>query len=71
MFMVGGSIRVHGLAPVQSVIDQATQWLAGVSGTLIALLAPTLLSALFGILAGGLIVGAMSLGKLFHKPAGQ
>lgn len=71
MFMVGGSILVHGLPPVQAVIDQATQWLAGVSGNLTALLAPTLLSALFGILAGGLVVGAMSLGKLFRKPAGQ
>lgn len=67
MFMVGGSILVHGLPPVQAVIDQ----IAGGAGPFIALLAPTLLSALFGVLAGGLIVGVMSLGILFRKPAGH
>ena len=64
MFMVGGSILVHGLPPVQALIDQAARLSAGLpAGNVMAFLAPTLLGALFGILAGGLTVGLLTLGK--------
>lgn len=54
MFTVGGAILVHGLPPVQSAIDSAT---APLASTVLAFLAPALLSALFGIVIGGLLVG--------------
>lgn len=69
MFMVGGSILVHGLPPVQAVIDQAVQRLADLE--ILAFLAPILLSALFGILIGALVVGLLAIGKRFYRPAGQ
>lgn len=64
MFMVGGSILVHGLAPVHHVIQHSAE-LAGnlPAGGLVSILTPTLLSALFGILAGGVVVAAVMLFK--------
>lgn len=72
MFLVGGAILVHGLPPVQRVIDQLAQRTAALpAGEVLAFLAPTLLAALFGILVGALIVGLLAIGKQFHRPAGQ
>ena len=72
MFLVGGAILVHGLPPVQRVIDQLAQRTAALpAGEVLAFLAPTLLAALFGILVGSLIVGLLAIGKQFHRPAGQ
>lgn len=72
MFLVGGAILVHGLPPVQRVIDQLAQRTAALpAGEVLAFLAPTLLAALFGILVGALIVGLLTIGKQFHRPAGQ
>ena len=72
MFMVGGSILVHGLPPVQTFVDQATRLGAGLpAGNVMAFLAPTLLGALFGVLVGGLIVGVLTLGKRLYQPAGR
>ena len=72
MFMVGGSILVHGLPPVQRAIDQAARFSAELpAGNVIEFLAPTLLGAVFGILVGGLIVGLLALGKRFYQPAGH
>lgn len=72
MFLVGGAILVHGLPPVQRIIDQLAQRTAALpAGEVLAFLAPTLLAALFGILVGALIVGLLAIGKQFHRPAGQ
>ncbi len=55
MFTVGGSILVHGLAPVEAGIHHLTQWLAeGIA--LLAAILPVLLQALFGVLAGALVL---------------
>jgi predicted DNA repair protein MutK len=56
MFMVGGSILVHGVPPVHHAVAAA----AAASG--MGALAQMLLEALVGILAGGLIVGAVAVG---------
>ena len=57
MFMVGGSILVHGLAPVNELIQHGAEQVSGLpAGDLLAALTPTLLGALFGILAGALVV---------------
>ena len=56
MFMVGGSILVHGVPPVHHAIEAA----AVASG--LGALAQMLLEALVGILAGGLIVAVVAGG---------
>jgi len=56
MFMVGGSILVHGVTPVHHVVEA----LAAASG--LAALAQLLLEALVGILAGAVIVAAVAVG---------
>ena len=69
MFMVGGGILAHGVHAVQHGIDHAAAVVAtwpGVGGFLAAL-TPTLLSALVGIIAGGLVVLAVVLGQRTYK----
>ena len=61
MFMVGGSILVHGVPPLHHAVVAA----AAASG--FAGLAQVLLEALVGVLAGGLIVAAVTLSR--RKPA--
>ena len=61
MFMVGGSILVHGVPPLHHAVAAA----AAASG--FAGLAQVLLEALVGVLAGGLIVAAVTLSR--RKPA--
>jgi predicted DNA repair protein MutK len=56
MFMVGGSILVHGLAPVEHVIH-AWSDATGPAGVLVR----TLLDATFGILAGAVTLGLVTL----------
>ena len=68
MFMVGGGILVHGVPALHHGMEHATAAIAawpGVGGFLGAL-TPTLLGALAGIVAGGVIVLAVTVGqKLF------
>jgi predicted DNA repair protein MutK len=54
--MVGGSILVHGVPPVHHAVAAAA------AGSGMGALAQMLLEALVGILAGGLIVGAVAVG---------
>ncbi|MFR9701547.1 DUF808 domain-containing protein [Aeromonas sanarellii] len=70
MFMVGGGILVHGWPFVHHLIEGAAAAVASLPGmgTALALVTPTLLNALVGVLAGLLLVLAMTLvGRL--KPA--
>lgn len=62
MFMVGGSILVHGIAPVEHVVHDWSAAAGSASG-LLGLLVRTLLDALFGILAGAVAVALFTLGK--------
>ena len=69
MFMVGGSILSHGAAPVHHAIEAATQVVsttAGV-GAVLAAITPTLLDALVGLVAGGLVLLAVSAVKLLWR----
>ncbi|MGY6270163.1 DUF808 domain-containing protein [Achromobacter denitrificans] len=63
MFMVGGAILTHGIAPVYAVIGHAAA-AAGGSGAGAALVS-TLLNALFGIVAGAVALGAVALARRF------
>ena len=68
MFMVGGSIIVHGIAPLEHLISDVSS-AAGAQMSLLGSLVKLLLEALTGIMAGGIVVGIVTLGKrLFGRP---
>ena len=71
MFMVGGGILVHGWPFAHHLIEGVAASLAPLTGgAVLAAVTPTLLSALVGVVAGLLLVLAMTLvGKL--TPAKQ
>ena len=63
MFLVGGGILVHGLAPLQRIADAAAQF-AGeltLAGDLLAFVTPLMIDLLVGLLAGALALAAMTL----------
>ncbi|MEP1470241.1 MAG: DUF808 domain-containing protein [Halieaceae bacterium] len=67
MFMVGGGILVHGLHPVAVFFGQLTVMAGSIPavGFVLAAVAPTLLGALFGIVAGGATLAVLTgIGKL-------
>ncbi len=59
MFLVGGGILLHGIPHAHDYLHHAAEWaghLAGI-GSVLKLLTPTVLNGLFGVLAGGVLVG--------------
>ena len=58
MFLVGGGILSHGIAPLQRWIETVTAQIAGISGVgpLLGAVTPLLLDGLVGLLAGGLVL---------------
>ncbi|MET0340223.1 MAG: DUF808 domain-containing protein [Polyangiales bacterium] len=65
MFMVGGGILVHGIAPLHHWIEAVGHAAHGVPGVggLLGAVVPSVLDALAGLLAGGLVLGLVTLGK--------
>jgi len=65
MFMVGGGILMHGLPASHIVLDAVVESARGITavGGVLAVLAPTVVSALAGIVAGGLVLSAVILAK--------
>jgi hypothetical protein len=63
MFLVGGGILVHGLPPVYELLHHLQELAHGVGamGGLLSGLALLLFNGLFGILAGGMVLGVVSL----------
>lgn len=59
MFLVGGGILTHGIAPLHHAIES---FAAGLGGAL-QWLAPTLADALVGIVVGGLVLAGVSVVK--------
>ena len=59
MFLVGGGILSHGIAPLQHVIETLSQG----AGWLAAALLPLLADALVGLLAGALVLGVVTLAQ--------
>lgn len=64
MFMVGGSILAHGVPALHHGIAHAAEVVARLPalGAMLASLTPTLLDALVGVVAGGLVVLVVTLG---------
>ena len=63
MFMVGGGILTHGLSVVHHWIEDSAERAADLRyiGTVLDGLLPTLLNAGFGVAAGALLVGVITL----------
>jgi len=63
MFLVGGGILTHGIPPVHHMIEELAGGAGQVPavGGVLAALTPTLLDGLTGLLAGGLVVAAVTL----------
>ncbi|MES2015853.1 MAG: DUF808 domain-containing protein [Pseudomonadota bacterium] len=70
MFMVGGSILVHGVHPLQAAIEHAAQAAGAlpVAGKLLAMLTSSALDALAGLVAGAVVLlGAMGITALVKR----
>ena len=65
MFLVGGGILTHGIAPLQHVIEQFTAKIGGVMGTI----SPLLLNAVVGLVTGALVLLVVTLIKRFRRLA--
>ncbi|MDQ3263758.1 MAG: DUF808 domain-containing protein [Myxococcota bacterium] len=64
MFLVGGGILTHGIPALHHWIEEFSHRLGGVGGAL----APTLIDALVGVLAGAVVVAAVTgIKKLLPK----
>lgn len=59
MFLVGGGILVHGVAPLRHAIEQIGEGLQGSAGAMATLL----LDGVVGIAAGALVLGAVTLAQ--------
>ncbi|PLC48170.1 hypothetical protein CR159_19430 [Pollutimonas subterranea] len=72
MFLVGGGILMHGIPGAETyshdLVHSATSGLAGALGSTINWVAPTLINALVGIIAGGI---ALVLVKLVQRILGR
>jgi predicted DNA repair protein MutK len=71
MFLVGGSILVHGIPPLHHAIAAAVTSAEGVAtvGSVLGFLTSSLLELLTGVVAGGLVVAAVTLVKRLRRPA--
>ncbi|WP_041522068.1 DUF808 domain-containing protein [Gilvimarinus agarilyticus] len=65
MFLVGGGILVHGVSVLHHVSEHSAQWAASLPsvGAILGALTPTLINAIVGIAAGGILVGSFTLLK--------
>jgi predicted DNA repair protein MutK len=63
MFLVGGGILTHGVPALHHLIDAFAERAGGIPGIggLLAFLAPALGNALVGVVAGAVVVGAVTL----------
>ncbi len=72
MFMVGGSILVHGVHPVAEAIEHVGQaaGAVAVAGPVLKAVVPVLLEALVGVVVGALVlVGVTGATKMFKRKA--
>jgi len=63
MFLVGGGILTHGIAPLHHAIERLTQSLGGWA----ALVLPLLADAVVGLLAGALVLLLVQAAKRLRK----
>jgi len=65
MFMVGGGILSHGIPPVHHAIEHMAEAAAAVGGIgpVLAVIVPSLLDAIVGVVAGAIVLAAVTLGS--------
>jgi uncharacterized protein len=65
MFMVGGGILSHGIPPVHHAIEHVAEASAAVGGIgpVLAVIVPSLLDAVVGVVAGAIVLAAVTLGS--------
>lgn len=63
MFLVGGGILTHSIAPLQHVVEQFTAEMSGV----LAALAPLLINAAAGFVTGALVLWVVTLFRRFRR----
>ena len=61
MFLVGGGILEHGIAPLHHYTEALAQRVGNVLGAIV----PMLLDALIGIIAGAIVLTVVSVGRRF------
>ncbi|MBX9962516.1 MAG: DUF808 domain-containing protein [Burkholderiales bacterium] len=63
MFLVGGGILVHGIAPLHHVIEGLgrTSGQIAAAGPVLAVLVPVVLNGLAGVVAGGVLLGVVAV----------
>jgi predicted DNA repair protein MutK len=63
MFLVGGSILLHGIPDAHHVIESAVRAVqtVPVAGGVLGWMAPVILDAVAGIVAGGIVMGAVAI----------
>jgi predicted DNA repair protein MutK len=69
MFMVGGGILTHGIAPVHDVIHHAAEFVGAApgAGAVLQAVTPSLLDAVAGVIAGALVlVGVTAAGRFLR-----
>lgn len=73
MFMVGGSILMHGIPAAHDLVHHVTHWAeAQAGGAILAAILPTLLDAVAGVIAGGVVlVGVTLVQKIVAKVRGR
>jgi len=67
MFTVGGGILVHGVPPVDHLIESVTTPIAA-NSALLAGVVKAVLDAVVGLVAGGLVVGVLEVAKKIRGP---
>ena len=61
MFLVGGGIVVHGIAPLHHAIEH----FAGQQSAVVAMILPTVLNLILGFIIGGIVVlGVKAVAKM-------
>ncbi|MDQ3058273.1 MAG: DUF808 domain-containing protein [Pseudomonadota bacterium] len=72
MFLVGGGILTHGLAPLHHAIEGVTAQLAAVNGVgpVLSAVTPLLADAVVGVVAGALVLMAVTLIKRITGKSG-
>jgi hypothetical protein len=69
MFLVGGSILVHGIPPLHHAAESAAAAAAAVEplGNVLGFLTSMALDAVTGIVAGGVVVGVVTAVKKLRR----
>ena len=73
MFLVGGGILVHGIPPAAEALHYLEELVRGAAGIggLLGVLVAIAFNGIFGVIAGGIIVGAESLFRRMLSEKGQ